>query len=108
MSNNQLIVVMGSSCVAGTMDLYLSQLLEAYIPYHIEPITDIPPLGFNLGFKIEWLRKFAQRFSDYENIVFSDAWDVTFYGTKEDAISKIPTDHVLFAAEKNCYPPNQA
>ena len=27
-----------------------------------------------------------------------------FYGTKEEVIAKIPEDHVLCAAERNCYP----
>jgi hypothetical protein len=57
-----------------------------------------------LGWKVQKFREFATSYSRFEKIVLSDAWDITFYGTKEDALSKIPDDHVLQAAEKNCYP----
>jgi hypothetical protein len=54
--------------------------------------------------KLELYRDWAARFTDYENLVISDAFDVLFYGTIDEVVSKIPTDNVLLAAERNCYP----
>jgi hypothetical protein len=46
----------------------------------------------------------CKRFSDYQAIVFSDAFDVLFYGSKEDVLEKIPETGVLVATERNCWP----
>jgi hypothetical protein len=101
---NDLLVIMGASCVSGTMPLYLDQLKTAGIEYHVEDIAGVQQHELNLGWKCRWVRQFGQRFSSYQRLVITDAWDVTFYGTREEVISKIPTTHVLWAAEKNCYP----
>jgi hypothetical protein len=103
---NDLIVIMGASCVKGYLSQYLLQLREAGIDSHVEDLSrmSIPPLGGSLDIKVSQMRDLAIRFSHYERIVFSDAFDVVFLGKRDDVISKIPKDHVLWAAEKNCYP----
>ena len=108
---NDVIIIMGASQVAGTMPLYLQQLSSAGIPVHVEPYAWAHWIGRNgtLQEKIEIYRQMAHRFREYERLVFTDAWDVTFYGTKEELIERIPNDRILLAAEKNCYPdPNIA
>ncbi len=102
-----LIVVMGASSLQGTMSEYLSQLSAAKIHTYVHPIDSNRPnlnSGGTLGGKINDFRMLASQFSCYENIIFSDAWDVTFFGTREDVIRKIPHSYVLQAAEKNQFP----
>jgi hypothetical protein len=104
---NELIVSIGASCVYGTLKEYLAQLVAAGIDVQVEDISALPHLnaGANLGIKVKAFRAMAGKFRNYERIVFSDGFDVQFWGTIEDVLSKIPTDHVLCAAEKNFYPP---
>ena len=103
---------MGCSKESGTMRQYCQQLKDAGIDVHVETITtDFPNLqgGGTLGGKMDWCRRLTQQFQDYQKIIFSDAFDVLFYGSKEEVLEKIPDDYVLSAAEKNCYPdPNIA
>jgi hypothetical protein len=103
---NDLIVIMGATEVHGTMPLYQRQLEEASIEVYVYQGLDRPNMngGGNLAYRVEILRRLAQQFSHFEKIVFSDAFDVTFYGKKENLLKKIPTDALLHAAEKNCYP----
>lgn len=91
---------------AGTLDLLTTQLDSASIQHHVEVISEGPPLGWGLGTKISLYRDLVNKFgADYENFVITDAFDVTFYGkSAEEVVSRIPTDRVLCAAEKNCYP----
>ena len=102
---NDLIVLTGASCVHGTMELYLRQLADAKIDVHVEDLskTDLG-IGAHMDYKIRYIRDLVGRFQHYERIVMTDAFDVTFYGSREDVIRKIPTDHILWGAEKNCYP----
>ena len=101
-----LIVITAASSVQGTMPLYLRQLMDAGIDVHVEDTSklNLTGAGGDLGFKIHWLREFSQRFAEYEAFVLTDAFDVTFYGTREQVIKKIPRKGVLWGAEKNCYP----
>lgn len=102
-----LLVIMGASSPQRTFLLYLSQLEKAGIETHVEDCSDKPNIngGGNLGYRVSKFRELAYRFSDYRFLVLSDAFDVTFYGTKEDVLAKIPTDRLIHAGEKNCYPP---
>lgn len=99
-------VIMTASEERGTMALYLSQLKDAGIDAFVHPLGNMPNMngGGTLGYKVEKYREYALRYAEYEKIVLSDAWDVTFYGTKEELIDRIPDTYVLQAAEKNCYP----
>ncbi len=103
---SDLIVIMGASCVHGTMELYHQQLRDAGIDYHVEDVSHLVANwgGGCLQMRIDGQRMFSRRFAHYEKMIISDAFDVTFYGTKEDVMSKIPDTGWLQAAEKNCYP----
>jgi hypothetical protein len=91
---------------SGFMATYLAQLAAAGIETHVEMIREFDNMqgGGTLGGKVAMLRKLTLQFQHYGKLVFSDAFDVQFFGAKEDVIAKIPTDSVLMAAEKNCYP----
>ena len=98
---------MGSSGVAGTQMQYLDQLAQAEIEAHVYPIdpsfTHLNSGGY-IGMKPMFWRPMLEKFGHYGRIVFSDAHDITFYGTKAEVISKIPTDYALQAAERVPYP----
>lgn len=104
---SNLIVIMGASQIYGTLPLYCEQLREAHIEHVIVPVDDKPNIngGGNLGYRVDVFRKYADAYWNYEFIIISDAFDVTFYGESEqDVIERIPATHLLHAAEKNCYP----
>ena len=99
---NDLLVILCATKERGTMQEYLGQLKDAGIDTHVEPILDIGEANC-LGGQIEGERRLTRKFHHYKKIIFSDAFDVTFYGSKEDVLRKIP-DGVLLAAERNCWP----
>lgn len=103
---NDLIVIMGATTEGGTMRKYIDQLTQAGIDHHVDWRTEWPNMngGGTLAYKIQTMRESVQKFSHYKKMIFSCAFDVTFYGSKEDVLKKIPTDYVLLGAEKNCYP----
>jgi len=103
---NDLIVIMGATQVRGLMNMYLSQLKDAGIETHVLDCSDKPNLngGGNLGYRVKIFRQLANQFRDYEKMVVSDAFDICFFGQKSDVLAKIPTDRLIHAAEKNCYP----
>jgi hypothetical protein len=105
-SDHSLIVITAASCEKGTLALYREQLLNAGIPFHVEDISSqhIPPLGGNSGIKTQSMIDLSTRFSDYQKIIFTDAFDMLFFGDKQSVLAKIPSDRVLWGAEKNCYP----
>lgn len=91
---------------SGWLALYLKQLAEAGVDSHLEMIESFPNQGGGgtLGAKVAKLRELVQRFYHYQNIIITDAFDVQFFGTREDLIAKMPESWVVLAAEKNCYP----
>jgi hypothetical protein len=95
-----LLVVIPAAYVRGTLNLYLHQLEAAGIEFRIVP----PPQEHNLRGCIDSTRNVATEFADYRALVCSDAFDVTFFGSKPEILSKIPDHGVLQAAEKNCWP----
>jgi hypothetical protein len=99
-----LLVIMCNSTgeLRGTMPLYLTQLEEAGIHYHVE---SIPPPDSTIAFKLRVIRKVIPEHADYEFHIFTDAFDVQFLGQKEHILKQIPRDGILLAAEKNCHPP---
>ena len=108
-----LIVVTASTIPAsdprsGTLALYLTQLDTAGIDSNVQSLPVMPMAEGGapgtLELFISVLRDIASEFSDYERIVATDGWDVTFYGSKEDVIRKIPMDRPLIGAAKECYP----
>jgi len=105
-SNDLIVVTAATSNEGGTLSLYREQLAKAGIDFHIEDISSQPrpSLGGNSGIKTDQMISLSQRFANYQKIVFTDAFDMTFWSSKDEVISKIPDDHVLWGAEKNCYP----
>ena len=103
---NDLLVILPCTQEYGLMPEYLRQLREAEIDVHVERLESIPNgnAGGTHAYALDIYRRCAQRFDNYRNLVFSDAFDVLFYGTKEEVLGKIPFDRVLLAAERNCYP----
>ena len=109
----ELIVITGSTLPptdpgSGTLQVYLNQLGAAEIDTHVDFLREMPHADGGaprtLALAIAMFRDHARRFSDYERLVLTDGWDVTFYGTKEDVIRKIPMDRCLIGAAKECYP----
>lgn len=101
----ELIVITPCTVIAGNLPRLTEQLAAAGVEHHIETLPPPPPLGWNLGTKVEFYKSLAVRFADYSYIVITDAFDVNFFGSSvEEIISRIPETHVLCAAEKNCYP----
>lgn len=99
---NDLLVITACTGETGTLSLYRRQLADANIDFYVEPLE--PFFATDFGATLTRFRNWSTKFAEYERLVFSDGFDVLFYGTREDVISKIPMDHVLMAAEKNCYP----
>jgi hypothetical protein len=101
---NELLVILGASKTHGTLEKYLGQLHAAGIEAHTYQISGEFQDSNNLGTQVAMQRKFAKEFSNYQKLIFSDAFDVTFYGTKSQVLEKIPWNGVLIAAERNCSP----
>lgn len=96
-----LIVVMGASAERGTMKQYLGQLVAAGIDAHVEHLLSFEnTLGACVGSQMA----LTEKFQEYKRLVFSDAFDVQFYGSKADVLAKVPINEVLLAGERNCYP----
>jgi len=103
---NELKVIIRCSRRDGLLAQFEEQLATAGVEFITEVTGQTPPnsgVG-SLGSKIDFMRVMAHRFKDYQRLAFIDAWDMLFYGTKEELLSKIPADGVLFAAERNCWP----
>jgi hypothetical protein len=99
-----LLVIMGASREAGTMKTYREQLTRAGIDSHIWQVLDWDESSY-LGFQCRKFIELARQFIfEYRLLIFTDAWDVTFFGKKDDVIRKIPLDRVLWGAERNCFP----
>lgn len=86
--------------------MYEEQLANAGIPLclEVDQAANYPKGMRTLGDHVKNLRFWLAKHGDCENIVFSDAWDVLFYGNAEQVVEKIPERGVLLAAERNCFP----
>ena len=82
------------------MTYYLKQLSAADIETYIDPWE----WTNDLEFQLKTQRPLVNKFSDYSKIVFTDAFDVLFFGTKVDLLSKIPDTGVITAAERIYWP----
>lgn len=107
--SDELIVVTGSTVgpnhpESGTLALYLSQLESAGIDHHCEMLASFPSNGGSLQYKVGGLRKLVVQFLHYDKIVVTDGHDMTFWGTKDEVLAKIPDAGVILGAERNCYP----
>lgn len=103
---NDLIVVAGATHRSGMLDEYEAQLAAAGIDFHLWPLDPLPAgaNSINMARRIAYIRAVAERFSDQSKIVMTDAWDVMFFGTREEVIEKVPENGVFVSTERNCYP----
>jgi len=85
----------------GLMPLYRQQLSNASIPVHVEHFTDFTN---TLEDQIIGQRRIIERLT-CRKVIFTDAFDVLFYGTKAEVLAKIPNDKVLMGAERINWPP---
>jgi hypothetical protein len=99
--NDLLVITAATSDSGGMLPQYREQLARAGIPFHIEIMAS--PSDASIATMLVNLRRRAEQFSQYGRLVMTDAFDVVFFGTKEEVIAKIPLDHVLWGAEKNCF-----
>lgn len=102
---NEVIVVAGATHREGFIDEYEKSLADAGIPFHLEDIGPLPGGANSISMRkrINYFRKMAEQFVDYQTIYITDAWDVMFFGTKQELIDKAP-ETFLCSAERNCYP----
>jgi|SRR5208282_155138 len=99
---NDLIVIMWPvSGEKGLMPHYLKQLSAAEIDVHVEPSEEFVN---TLEAQIRAQRFLVNQFSEYQKVIFSDAFDVLFFGSKDEVLSKIPEETVVSAAERCCWP----
>lgn len=101
---NEVIIVAGATHREGFIDEYEASLAKEDIPFHLEKI-DLPggACGITMQWRIDYFRKMAYQFLEYNTIFITDAWDVMFFGTKQELIDKAPSTF-LCSAERNCYP----
>ena len=101
---NEVIVVAGATHRAGLLDEYEAQLAAAGVPFHLEPLT-LPNgvCGITALDRIQYFWRIALQFLTYQTVYITDAWDVLFFGTREELIEKAPATF-LCSAERNCYP----
>jgi hypothetical protein len=102
---NEVIVVAQITHREGMIDEYEKQLTDAGIPFYWHQIPALP-CGANsitAERRIAYIRDMAQQFRAFQHVVMTDAWDVLFYGTKEELVAKLP-ENMIVSAERNCYP----
>ena len=101
-----IVVAIGASQIHGTLPEYIRQLSRAGIEIYLINLQGSPWLhrGGHISEKIAKTRETIQRLSEYRYVVMSDGFDVTFYGTKDGLLARMPKEGVLQAAEKNYYP----
>ena len=102
---NEVIVVAGCTHRDGFIEEYEAQLAAADIPFYLKQLDPLPAgaNSINMQRRINFFRDIAQQFIDYKVVYITDAWDVLFFGTKQELIDKAP-DTFLCSAERNCYP----
>lgn len=102
---NEVIVVAGCTHRAGFLDEYEGQLSRAGVPFHLEHLDPLPSGANSISMqrRIKYFRAMASRFIEYKTIFITDAWDVLFFGSKQELIDKAPETFVV-SGERNCYP----
>ncbi len=100
------IVVAGATHREGFLDEYEFKLEEAEIDFHLWPLENLPSgaNSINMRRRIDYMRGVAEKFADYQRIIMTDAWDVLFFGTREEVMEKVPTTGIFVSTERNCYP----
>lgn len=100
-----IIVVAGATHREGMIDEYEASLAKSDIPFHLEPLDPLPSgaNSINMRRRISYWRKMAAKFSDYDCLYLTDAWDVVLSASKQELIDKSP-DTMIVSAERNLYP----
>lgn len=98
-------VMVVSTCThkAGLVDVYEQQLRLAGIDTGFEcgPMPKATAY-FSMQERINYWRNIVDKYNEYKMIVITDAWDVMFFGTKEEVMSKLQT--FIISSERNCAP----
>jgi hypothetical protein len=101
---NDLMVIAGCTGRHGLVEAYEQQLKDVGIEHCFE-IVPHATSSFNMGMRIAYWRDLANRFSNYKTIIITDAWDVLFFGTKEEVLDKCSSVRLpIISAERNCFP----
>src|ERR1700679_1786485 len=102
-----MIAVLVASRIRGTMPLLVQQFSRAGVEVLLQGPDALPAThAFStIGKRIDITRKYVEMLNRHDGILFCDAFDMTFYGTEEDLVRRIPYRYVLQAAERNCHPP---
>lgn len=89
------------------MDEYEEQLRTAGIDFHVEKIEPLVNglASMTMRWRCEYWKSMCQKFSDYKYLIFTDAWDVMFFGARDQLILKLQhINYPLLSAERNCWP----
>jgi hypothetical protein len=100
----EVIVVVHATERKFLMDEYQSQVIDAGIDFHVEPV-DLPRgiATMTMRWRLDYWTRMCRKFDDYQRIVFTDAWDVLFYHDPTvNMADKIP--NMMMSAERNCWP----
>ena len=101
---SDLIVFTAASKRSRLFDLLERQLAEAALPLHVK----VYPRGSSwasISTTEMMLANIEEALSlGHEKIVMIDAFDMLFFGNKDEIVAKIP-DRVLFCADRNLVPP---
>jgi hypothetical protein len=97
-------VMVVTSCTgeAGLAHAYDLQLKGAGIDHCFETVP-FATSSFFMEARLQYWHDLAVRFQEYKMIVITDAWDVLFFGTKDDLLDKLQHS-VLMSSEQNCFP----
>jgi hypothetical protein len=100
---NDLMVIAECTGRLGLVDAYDRQLSDAGIDHSFDTVP-FATSSFNMGARIRYWRNLAIRFSEYKIIIVTDAWDVLFFGTKQEVLDKCNVTRPIISAERNCFP----
>ena len=101
-----LIVSSYATKTARLMPLYIKQLGDAGIDFFLYKLTrDMTwkKLSTVESF-INITKGILKECVDYKKIVITDAFDMLFFGTKDELLKKIPDYNILYCADKNLIP----
>jgi hypothetical protein len=108
---SRIAVVAYCSQEAGMLPLYRQQLKEANIDLHLTTGVRFYGGTGNGGMlvtKCEAIQQEVKKLWDYNYLIFTDAWDVLFYGTEQEVVEKLDKQlgryKVLLMAERVCWP----
>lgn len=102
-------VVISCSEIQGLLPQYVKQLENAGIEVHVTSGVKYEDkcnqIG-SLGRKTRNLALVANQMHEYRYLVLSDAFDVLFYGSKQEVVDKLAAvgQHPLLATERFCWP----